>query len=58
MVEKGLTSVEEIVEPNHPLNGKSIDELNLRVAPSLTEKSTINEAIAIFKKGFNGIPVF
>jgi len=40
------------------LNGKSLDGLNLPELPSLTEKSTINEAIALFKKGYTGIPVF
>lgn len=49
MVEKGLATIDDIVEPNHPLKGKSIDELNLKVVPSLTEKSTISEALAIFK---------
>lgn len=49
MVEKGLAEPETVKEPEHPLFGKAIDDLKLREVPSLTEKSTIADALKIFK---------
>ena len=41
MYEHGLLAASELVESEHPLNGKSLDDLNLKVVPNLNEKSTI-----------------
>jgi len=41
MVEHGVSPIDTMVEPNHPLKGRSLSELNLKIVPSLTEKSTL-----------------
>lgn len=58
MYEHGLMEAKDLVEPSHPLSGKSIDELNLKVCPNLTEKSTIQDCLDAFKQGFVGLPVY
>lgn len=49
MYEHGLMDIKNLVEDKHPLKGKSLDDLNLKVVPNLNEKSTINECLEIFK---------
>ncbi|KRX03357.1 Tryptophan synthase beta subunit-like PLP-dependent enzymes superfamily [Pseudocohnilembus persalinus] len=58
MYEHGLMKASELVEKNHPLNGKSLDELNLKQVQNLTEQSTIQDCLNLFKKGFTGLPVY